>query len=138
MAVYFVYRCHYGTPSEKHVRRFEYDTILDWAKAVFKQLPGDKDGWDYAKELLGGLHVYSFGHLFALDDELFPKLDPPETMEDVYGWFERMYDPRTAHGPHHLQIMTDDDEQDMAVYVFDDHYPHDTTGNADFCLIEGW
>ena len=36
MPVYFVYRCHEGAPSEKYVRRFEYDTVLDWAKAVWK------------------------------------------------------------------------------------------------------
>jgi uncharacterized protein (TIGR02996 family) len=137
MAVYFVYRCHYNAPSEKHVRRFEYDTVLDWAKAVFKQLPGDDAGWRYAKDLLGGLYVYSFGDLFAIGDE-DEELPPPRTMRDVHNWFHKMYVDEHKNGPHHIQILTDDDELEMAVYVFDDHYRKANPGKADFLLLDGW
>jgi len=137
MPVYFVYRCTYNAPSEKHVRRFEYDTVLDWAKAIFKQFPGDDAGWNYAAEVLGGLHVYSFGSLFMLD-EYHPERKPPKTMKDVHDWFGGMYVNEQKSGPHHIQIHTDDDELEMAVYVFDDHYRKANPGKADFLLHDGW
>jgi uncharacterized protein (TIGR02996 family) len=139
MAVYFVYRCHYNAPGEKHVRQFEYDTVLDWAKAIFKQFPGPgyEAGWDYAEELLGGLNVYSFGSLFNPDED-HPERKPPKTMKDVHNWFGRMYVNEQKNGPHHIQILTDDDELEMAVYVFDDHYRKANPGKADFLLLNGW
>jgi uncharacterized protein (TIGR02996 family) len=136
MPVHFVYRCHYGAPSEKHVRRFEYDTVLDWAKAVYRQLPEDEAS-EYAEQLLGGLHVYSFDSLFMLHKDEAPS-KCPQTMEDVGGWFTRMYDQGLANGPHHIQLLTDDDEIEMAVYVFDDHYRKANPGKADFLLLDGW
>jgi uncharacterized protein (TIGR02996 family) len=137
MSVYFVYRCHYGAPSEKHVRRFEHDTVLDWAKAVFKQFDTDGAAYRYAEDLLDRLSVYSFGSMFFAKSG-YPPRTRPETMADVHDWFQAMYDPTPANGPHHVQIMTDDDELDMAVYVFDDHYRAANPGKADFLLLDGW
>ncbi|MBY0458800.1 MAG: TIGR02996 domain-containing protein [Gemmataceae bacterium] len=137
MAVYFVYRCHYGAPSEKHVRRFEYDTVLDWAQAVWKPFDTYEAADAYAVELLGGLRVYSIGDLFYTDPE-YGTPRRPHTMEDVRGLFESMYDPTIESGPHHIQMMTDDDEIDMAVYVFDDHYRAANPGKADFLLLPDW
>lgn len=68
MAVYFVYRCHHGAPSEKHLRAFpQYGTVLQWAQGVFRQIPDRKAAFAYARELLGGLDVYSFGSMFRVD-----------------------------------------------------------------------
>ena len=136
MAVYFVYRCHHGTPSEQHVRRFEYDSVLEWAKAVFKPIADRDAAFKYAEDLLGGLDVYSFGSIFAEAAE--NKLAPPRKMADVKAWFQGMYVQEEAHGPHHIQILTDDDEIEMAVYVFDDHYRAAKPGKTDFLLLDGW
>jgi uncharacterized protein (TIGR02996 family) len=136
VAVYFVYRCHYGTPSEKHVRRFEYDSVLDWAKDVFKPIASREQAFAYAEKLLGGLDVYSFGSIFSGAAE--NDLGPPRKMADVKQWFGGMYVVEEAHGPHHIQILTDDDEIEMAVYVFDDHYRKAKPGKADFLLLDGW
>ena len=139
MAVYFVYRCHYNAPSEKHVRRFEYDTVLDWAKAVWKQLPDFDAGTKYARELLGGLRVYSLGGIFTRsEEEDVPERKPPKTMRDVHDWFGGMYVNEQKSGPHHVQIHTDDDELEMGVYIFDDHYRKANPGKADFLLHDGW
>jgi uncharacterized protein (TIGR02996 family) len=59
-------------------------------------------------------------------------------MKDVHDWFCAMYDQGEAHGPHHIQLLTDDDEIQMAVYVFDDHYREKHPGKADFLLLDGW
>jgi uncharacterized protein (TIGR02996 family) len=135
--VYFVYRCHYNAPSEKHVLRFEYDTVLDWAKTHFKPIVDEHEASRHAEEVLGGLHVYSFDSLFhyaAVND-----VSPPRKMADVKEWFQLMYGGDSAKsGPHHIQVLTDDDELEMAVYVFDDHYRAAKPGKADFLLLDGW
>lgn len=138
MAVYFVYRCHHDAPSEKHLRTFpQYDTVLQWAQGVFRQFTDRKEAFAYAAELLGGLDVYSFGSMFAVDDD-HPERSHPETMDDVSDWFSRMYDQGQANGPHHVQLLTDDDEMEMAVYVFDDHFVRANPGKADFLLLPSW
>lgn len=138
MAVYFVYRCHHGAPSEKHLRAFpQYDTVLEWARGVFRQIPDRKAAFAYARELLGGLNVYSFGSMFRVDAN-HPERARPRTMDDVGHWFSDMYDQGQANGPHHVQLLTDDDELEMAVYVFDDHYVRANPGKADFLLLDGW
>ncbi|HEY1189573.1 MAG TPA: hypothetical protein VGE74_18145 [Gemmata sp.] len=138
MAVYFVYRCHYGAPNEKHLRRFEYETVLEWAQAIWKAFDNDDTAYEYARGLLGGLSVYSFGSLFHDPTRGGPVARCPETMEDVCAWFGAMYDPTIESGPHHLQVATDDDEIDMAVLIFDDHYRAANPGKADFLLLPDW
>lgn len=101
MPVYFVYRCHYGAPSEKHVRRFEYDTVLEWAQAVWKQFDTYDAASEYAEELLDGLNVYSIGDLFHTAPEYAPSAGRPETMVGVHEWFQAMYGDVSANGPHH-------------------------------------
>jgi uncharacterized protein (TIGR02996 family) len=137
MAVYFVYRCPYGAPSGKHVCRFEYDTVLDWAQAVFRQFAETDKAYEYAAGLLGGLYVYSFAGMFLIDHGETAR-DAPRTVDDVGAWFGCMYDQGQANGPHHVQLLTDDDEIEMAVYVFDDHYRAANPGRADFVLRDGW
>lgn len=140
MPVYFVYRCHYGAPNEKHLRRFEYDTVLEWAQAVWLEFGTDDAAYAYARELLGGLNVYSFGSLFLAESHVRERLrtGPPQTIEAVHEWFQRMYDPTIEAGPHHVQVLTDDDEIDMAVLICDDHYRVANPGKADFLLLPDW
>lgn len=138
MPVYFVYRCHYGAPNEKHLRRFEYDTVLEWVRAIWREFDNDDAAYAYARELLGGLNVYSFGSLFYTRPGDGSSAGRPETMEAVHEWFQSMYDPTIEAGPHHVQILTDDDEIDMAVLICDDHYRAENPGKVDFLLLPDW
>ena len=136
MAVYFVYRCHYNAPGERHVRRFEFDTVVDWVRSIWKPIPDNKQAYQYAEDLLGGLDVYMFGRMFiAIAEESLP---PPENMEQVMEGFLHLYVQGEDHGPHHLQILTDDDEREMALYIFDDHFRASAPGLTDFLLLDGW
>jgi uncharacterized protein (TIGR02996 family) len=136
MAVYFVYRCHYNAPGERHVRRFEFDTVVDWVRSIWKPIPESEQAYRYAQDLLGGIYVYSFGRMFmAIAEEGLP---PPENMEQVMDGFRHLYVQEENHGAHHLQILTDDDEHEMALYLFDDHFRASAPGLTDFLLLEGW
>jgi uncharacterized protein (TIGR02996 family) len=41
-------------------------------------------------------------------------------------------------GPHHVQVYTDDDDLEMVIYIFDDHYIAAHPGRAAFLLHDGW
>jgi uncharacterized protein (TIGR02996 family) len=136
MAVYFVYRCHYGNPSEKHVRRFEADTVLDWFRSAWKPIADPDKAHAFARKLVG-CRVYSLGSLFEKIAE--NAWAPPATMRQLTRHLhDALYVGEMKAGPHHVQIATDDDELEMAVYVFDDHYRAAHPGKADFLLNDGW
>ncbi|QJW99458.1 hypothetical protein [Frigoriglobus tundricola] len=138
MAVYFVYRTHDGAPSEKHVRRFENDTILDWAQAVWKQTPDHEKAIEYAKQLFGELALHGFASLFHYYEER-PIRSKPTQLAELDAWFTDFLLAETAHGPHHLQFYFDGDaDGDTALYVFDHHYRKTNRTVTDFLLLDGW
>jgi uncharacterized protein (TIGR02996 family) len=137
MAVYFVFRSHDGTPTEKHVRRFEYDTVLEWAKAVWKLHDARQEARRYAEQLFGEIDVEVFCGLFHKGEDA--ATTRPRTMADVQGWFfDQLYCEEEAHGGHHLQVLTEWGDDQRAIYVFDDHYRNKKPGKTDFLLLDGW
>ncbi len=135
MSVHFIFRSLYNSPMEKQVRHFDDDSVLAWARRIWGSVASDR-AFERGKEILGGLEVYSFGALFDVEGDLAGQ---PEDMDQVAGWFGRqMYCQEVLHGPHHLQLLTDDDETEMAIYLFDDHYRAANPGKTDFLLHEGW
>jgi uncharacterized protein (TIGR02996 family) len=138
MAVHFVYRCHYGNPSEKHVRHFEADSVLDWFRSIWTPIPeadGDR-AYDHAYELVG-TNVYSFLRLFHRIAE--HGWAPPKSMRALASRLEEaLYVNEMKSGPHHVQVYTDDDDLEMVIYIFDDHYVAANPGRAAFLLHDGW
>jgi uncharacterized protein (TIGR02996 family) len=137
MAVHLVYRCYYNAPGERHVRRFECDRVVDWVRSIWKPISDDDRAAGHAKELLGGLHVPPLARLFpAIAEEGLP---PPETVgEVVSGLGAHVFVEEEEHGPHHLQMLIDYDDNQVALYLFDDHFRALYPGLTDFLLLEGW
>jgi uncharacterized protein (TIGR02996 family) len=136
MAVYFVFRCCYNAPGERQVRRFEFDTVLDWARSIWKPNPDERQAYRYAEELLGWTTVDAFGQLFiAIAEE---GLRPPETMRDLVAGLSHVYIEEEDFGPHHLQLLVNIGDIQEAVYLFDDHFRARAPGLTDFLLLDGW
>ena len=132
MAVYFVYRSPYKSPSGKRQARFEDDTVLDWFRNHWTVIArGD------VADLLG-FGVYGFGSLFGSDAEEIPP--PPKTDEELAKYVqENLYsEGPILTSPHVITVQTDDDELMMAYYIFDDNYVAEYPGRAAFLLNEGW
>ncbi|HUR53991.1 MAG TPA: hypothetical protein VMZ71_07660, partial [Gemmataceae bacterium] len=140
MAVHFVYRCHYGNPSEKWVRHFDADTVLDWFRSIWQPIPeSDKPPYvahEHAKKLLGR-DVYSFGSLFTkIAEEEWP---PPKTMRKLAEHLEEaLYVNELKFGPHHVEIYTDDDELEMVIHIFDDHCAKSKPERTAFLRHDDW
>jgi hypothetical protein len=120
MTVYFVYRSHYDNPTGLHVKRFpKDDTVLDWFGRHWK-VKGEKECYSFATQLLGR-GVYGLPSLFARIGE--ESLAPPRTMAARAETLqENGYIDSVLHGPHLLQVFTDNDELEMAYYFFDAHF----------------
>jgi uncharacterized protein (TIGR02996 family) len=140
VAVHFVYRCHYGNPSEKWVRHFDADTVLDWFRSIWTPIPNSERppylDHEHAKKLLGR-DVYSFGRLFSMiHEEGWP---PPKSMKQLVGHLEEaLYVNEIKSGPHHVEVYTDDDELEMVIHIFDDHHAAKYPARTAFLLHEDW
>jgi uncharacterized protein (TIGR02996 family) len=136
MTVYFVYRSHYRTPTLNDVRRFEDDSVLAWFRRHWVGLQPE-EAYDHVERLFGR-RVYGFGSLFEAIAE--HALRPPasdaalaETLE------EHLYvEGALRCRPHLIQVLTDDDELEMAYYFFDDHFLSRHGDRAAFLLHENW
>ena len=138
MAVHFVYRSHYDNPGCFHVKRFDDDTLLAWFQRIWQTVYFSEDGdaGDHAQELLGTT-VYSFGNLFEkIDTEEWPV---PKSMNVVAERLnDALYIGEMKGGKNHIQILTDDDELEMAVYLFDDHYAAKHPDRVAFLMRNDW
>jgi uncharacterized protein (TIGR02996 family) len=136
MAVYFVARCCYNVPGERYVRRFEHDTVLDWARSIWKPISEQKAAYRHAGELLGGPYLDMLAQMFvAIAAEDLP---PPESMEEVRDALSHVYAEEEDVGPHHVQILADSGTYQTAVHLFDDHFRSTAPGWTDFLLLDSW
>jgi uncharacterized protein (TIGR02996 family) len=141
VSTWFVYRLVYDSLLERHVRRFEDDTVLAWAQRIWRPIGEPDEAHEFARTLLGGLEVPGFYQLFheIWDQSLSPPLLPPASMEEVAATFYSVYsDEFTEHGPHHLQFLAHEARARVAVYLFDDDYKAAHPAWTEFLVQEGW
>lgn len=123
MAVTFVYRSHYHGPTEKHVVRFEQDTVLDWFVDHWVALAADDHDSAFAHAtLVLEASVYGFASLGRAIQEF--NLAPPGSIDELRRILdEHLYvEGEVRVDPHCVQVLTDDDEVELAYTFFDDHY----------------
>jgi uncharacterized protein (TIGR02996 family) len=82
--------------------------------------------------------VYGFGTLFEAAAE--HHLPPPATADDLELYLaEHLYvEGEIRFRPHCIQVLTDDDEIQLAYYFFDDHYLARQGKKAAYLLNDGW
>lgn len=137
MSVYFVYRSHYAGPSGKHVRRLDGDSVLGWLQAVWNRAKQADDTSEWVKSEIG-TSVYGFDSIFeAARDENLPL---PKSDRKLKSYLEEhLYvEGEIKYKPHALQVLTDDDEIELAYYIFDDHYLAEHPARAAYLLHEDW
>jgi uncharacterized protein (TIGR02996 family) len=136
MAVYFVYRCYYIAPGERYVRRFEANNVVDWFRSIWKPIAEEEQANQYAEEVFG-VEGWTFSRLFlCIAGEA---LSSPEKVDQVmYALTALGLEVEPDHGPHHLQFLMEDGDNQEAVYFFDDHFRAAAPGLTDFLLLDGW
>jgi hypothetical protein len=137
MSAYFVYRSHYDGPSGKHVRVLDAETVLGWFQAAWERAKAAEDAAEWVEAEVGTV-VYGFASIFeAAQDESLP---PPTSDSALRSYLEEhLYaEGEIRYRPHALQVLTDDDEIELAYYVLDDEYLKAHPGRAAYLLHEGW
>ncbi len=137
MGVHFVYRSHYQGPAGKFVRSLGADTVLGWFRDVWDEAKRVPDVREWTKARLG-CDVYGFASLFEAAQE--QDLEPPKTDQALRDHLSKhLYaEGDILYCPHALQVLTDDDEIELAYYVFDDHYLEEHPGRAAYLLHDDW
>jgi uncharacterized protein (TIGR02996 family) len=134
MAVHFVLRSHYEGPSERFHARFDDATVLDWFRARWGELAAR----GYASDEVLGTRVYGFG---SLGDAIASHgLAPPATPDELAGILDsHLYvEGKLVCKPHCIQVLTDDDEIQLAYFFFDDVWLEANPDRAAFLLHDGW
>jgi hypothetical protein len=137
MSVYFVYRSHYEGPSGKHVRVLDADSVLGWFQSIWERAKVAEDISRWLKSELG-CDVYGFASIFeAARDKSLP---PPTSDRKLKSYLdEYLYvEGEFKYKRHALQVLTNDDEIELAYFLFDDHYTGGHPGRAAYLLHEAW
>ncbi|HEX6686686.1 MAG TPA: hypothetical protein VF062_28190 [Candidatus Limnocylindrales bacterium] len=136
MPVYFVYRSHYEGPLGKLVRRLPDKTVLDWFNRGWTAPDPDA----FIKAELGA-DPYGLHTIFdkALEDEL----PPPQTTGQLRSLLsEHLYveggEENIQLDDHSLRVLTDDDEVQLAYFLFDDHIVAAAPDRLAYLLHESW
>src|SRR5262245_61664546 len=137
MTVYFVYRSHYEGPTLKHLKRFSDATVLDWFRNRWKGID-DLEAAERWVQREMGCELYGFALLFenvAEDDP--PALQTVGQLRDTLQQYLPV-EGEILFAPHCIQVLTDDDELELAYYFFDDEFLARHPGRAAYLLHEGW
>lgn len=132
MSVYFVYRSQYDTPVLNQVKKFDEATVFDWFKKNWKGVKSEKTR-EHTQKLLGFI-PYGFDSLF---DSIHDKKLKAPANADALGELleEHLYvEGELRFEPHCIQVLTNDDELDVAYYIFDDQFLTENRDKAEFLL----
>jgi uncharacterized protein (TIGR02996 family) len=110
-------------------------TVLDWFRNHWQAIADLYAAFDQDEQLLG-CRVWTFGHLFMdIAEHNWP---PPENETELRACLRQTV-PRGFHcSKHVVQAKTDDDEMQMGIYLFDDHFLRKHRKLACFLLHEQW
>ncbi len=112
MKIHFAYRTVYE-PNGRYLKTFEADSILDFFLKNWKQLTKDPD------EILG-TYVYGFP---ISSDEIGVKVHPPIDFNDLIAKLgKHVYCNEIVGDEECLEIYTDDDEVELAWYIFTEDF----------------
>lgn len=117
MKIYFAFRSGYEKTS-KYMKTFEAESVLDWFQSNWDAFQGEYG----CEEQLLGVHIYGF----PIDDEELEqgqKVPPPKNLAQLRAKIEEyIYFNEIKVQVNCIQVLTDDDEIELAWYVFDEIY----------------
>lgn len=120
MGVTFVYRSYYEHPTGRFVRRYEESSLPEWFANRWHGATED-DAYEMAKGWLG-CGVYGAG---SIPQAIAESDAPAPTSDDALADFLSRFDYPEGEilvQPGAIQVATDDDEIDLAWYLFDDRF----------------
>lgn len=119
MNIYFAYRNGYKENS-RHLKIFESDSILTFFQENWEKIC-DEENNSFID--LFGVKVYGFP-IWQMDDS--PKPGPPKNIIELIEIIEKyIYSNEVDGNENCIQVFTDDDEIELAWYVFNEEYKNE-------------
>jgi uncharacterized protein (TIGR02996 family) len=136
MSVWFAYRCHYDLPATHFVKRFEEATILEWFCNHCKPIADADDAEAHMQKMLG-ISPHGFGYfLTRLAEE---KVPAPRNNRELHQAFNCWsVEGEWLCQAHAIQGLDDDDEEEMAFYIFDDVFASKYPERVTWLMQEDW
>src|SRR5262249_16741833 len=124
--VYFVERSFYERSNGHTLSRVEADTVLGCFQSLWGREPDPNLG------------VPFLAHVLEISTR--DGLPMPQTMAELAERAQDcVYEAEVVLDEHSLQVLTDDDEIEMASHVFDDHYRAGVPGHfTAYLLLDDW
>lgn len=141
MSVYLVYRTPYNISNNKYLKKFEFNSIVDWFQYIWSFIDQDQETALQQLEDYLGIDIYgSWAWLLdrnELDEERI-RLIPPLNWEELIACLENGYHNQLIADPQErfIQVLTDDDELQMAYYIFDEQAVQDFPIQSSYLLAE--
>lgn len=130
--LYLAYRSGYF-PNCRYIKEFEEESILNWFQRYWDKFttenPEEDD--DYVKVL--GTHIYGFS-IWQVDDEPIPS--SPTNFEELISIIGKyIYNNEIEGDENCLKVLTDDDEIELAWFLFTEKYKQENFDNLSlwFC-----
>lgn len=131
MKIYFAFRSGYEKTS-RYVKVFEANSVLDWFQTNWNSF---QEEYSCENEILG-VHVYGF----PIEDEELEegqKVKPPKSISQLKSLIEEyIYSNEIKANTNCIQVLTDDDEIELAWYVFDEIYAEKYPDKVDIWFNE--
>ncbi len=136
MSVWFAYRSFYDLPATKYVKRFEEATFLEWFRNHCKPIADETEASEYARNLFG---FDLLGFDFFLNRLAEENVQPPRNRRQLQEAFDCWgVEGEWIHQPHAIQGLDDDDELEMAYYVFDEAFAQRYPERVAWLIHEDW
>jgi hypothetical protein len=136
MSVWFVHRCHHGLPATRFVKRFDEPTLLDWFRNHCKPIADADEAEAYVQRLLG-IRPYGFSYfLTRLAEEKVPPPRNERELRAAFGYWS--VEGEWLFQPHAIQGLDDDDDEEMAFYLFDDVFAQKHPERVAWLMREDW
>lgn len=144
MAVYLVYRTPYNQPNNKYLKKFEEDTVLAWFQNLWNYY--DQDFYQFLDNVYEyiGIDIYGFwGPFRKYDekgfDEKISHKHPPQDFKQIEEYLRRGYCNQVVlEENNYVQVFTDDDEMELAYYIFDDSYIEQNPIKTEYLIREAY
>ena len=142
--IHVIYRTPYHAPMSTWLVTFDDATLFDWFDRIWPVFDEgveieSKRWYEIVQETsdeIGLDKIYGFWFLI----ESMAKSSKPANESELQKWLDgRNYPEGSIQAETHaFQAWTDDDETDLAVMIFDDHYRKANPQRVEFLLREKW
>lgn len=117
MSIYLAYRTGYKS-NNRYLKKFNYNSILDFFRDNWEKLIGEENE-SYIE--LFGERIYGFP-IFQLSED-YPIPNKPSTNEELFEIIRVfVYNNEVIGNEDCIQVFTDDDEIELAWYIFIENY----------------